>query len=893
MRGIIKRGLFSIVILFVSFGVCPTAVAGSFCDYPGEDCGALIQHLFVGNPDMPILFVIEENHADLAVQWQVACAIEMIAMTLKWEQPILLIEGSDPRQLSLLSEQVLRAEPRWRIAVAEAWFELGWLSGAELAAIRLPNLPVWGVEEAFGPERLSHWEALQAQEDAWARMIPLWKQLCYLDLNVFIATLEVVACIESCEEPLVEGLPLKEMVEGLSERLAAGEALRDVLNKLKFTPPSDSYAKRNDELEIAKQNLLKAVVSAASANNMLDQNEAEKLLRLYEVAHVATEIRHQVLINNISKILREGKTMVGILVIGVGHTSRLTEELGQQGFSYIVITPTAITGTTPAREASRFDQILERQHRGDKHLDPMTRWLARDMFKPSLILTNPASAESFSVSCGLLQMAERALRGEQVSGWAKGAVIEAIEVVRTPQLIRISVVGKSGRSFVWELPYNFVLTESAARELIKHTLQALEADKLLEKREDGFFTPSVHVYLEPDGMHGGAFLSHKPNKSTLVVKAVPLNLPRSAEELLQEYRKAIQEYEEAVRQGLPQSERRARFLAVLQVLDVLQPVVTLLNPLLDDLKIPKDQIVPVVLSMARISTEVALREINFTQLAVIARLVQKPNFDRRLLFVKCGLEPGVQVGSPERWLVSTLSNVHAWAPTQKHIAVIVVPTEGTEEEWNSNPFAQYLARWGVTLGDYRTYILPAVQEAIQAIGSDNVMQPSNFDEFLTQLEESLKNIDNATVTLTFVGHRVADKEGFYIHFKANGSEEPLDVVISKIQQLQEQGKIPGTIHLEFNLIICSAEKEAVPELLMGLPARLVLSSPHEVGLVTNMKLLAEEANRLRKGKLLYEAYLEAMEALVRTILEGSDVPSLLLLEPSARSDGERSETGVG
>ena len=887
MVRIIKRGLFSIVILFVFSGVCPIAVAGGF-----EDCSALVQHLFVGNPDMPILFVIEENHADLAVQWQVACAVEMVVIILEREPPLLLIEGSNPRQLSLLSEQVLRTEPQWRMAAAEAWFELGWLSGAELAAIRLPNLLVWGVEEAFGPERLRHWEALQDEKSAWARIIPLWEQLRYLDFDVFLATLEVIGRIKILEKPLIEGLPLKEMAESLSEQLAAGEPLRDVLSKLKFTPPSDSYAKRNDELKMARQKLFKAVVSAALANNKLDQNEAEELLRLHEVAHMAAKIRHQALINNISKILREGKTRVGILVIGAGHTSELIEELGQQGFSYVVITPTAITGTTPAREADRFVQILERQHRGDKHLDPMTRWLASEMFKPSLILTNPASLESFSASCGLLQMADRALRGEKVSEWPKGAVIEAIEVVRTPQLIRISVVGKSGRSFVWELPHNFILTESAARELIKHTLQALEADNLLEKREDGFFTPSVHVYLEPDGMHGGAFLSYKLNRSTFIVKAVPLNLPRSAEELLQEYRKTIRDYEEAVREGLPQSECRARFLAVLQVLDVLQPVVILLNQLLEDLKIPKDQIVPVVLSMARISSEGAFREINFTQLATIARLVQKPHFDRTLMFVKCGLEPDVQIGSPERWLLSTLSNVHAWAPTQKHIAVFVVPTEGTEEEWNNNPFAQYLAEMGVTLEAYREHILPAVQEAIQAIGSDNVIQPSNLEEFLTQLEESLKNIENATVTLTFVGHRVADKEGLYIHFKTSGSEEPLDVVISKIQQLQEQGKIPGTINLEFNLIICSAEKEAVPGLLMGLPARLVLSSAHEVGLVTSMKLLAEEAEGLRKGTPLYEAYLNAMESFVRAILEGKALPSFTQPEPSARNDGEKCETGV-
>lgn len=878
--------LVRVLVLFIGFVTFQPserwqgAKAGELRD---SKCTAVVQHeVFIGDANNPILFIIEENHAGLSVQRQVAWAIEMVANVA--ERPVLLVEGSDPCRFPIFGAQAVAVELRWRKAVAEAWFELAFLSGAELAAVRLPDLRVWGVELARGPERVAHWNALQDGARAWDEMISLWQRLREQkieDLYVLLGELYLYFALEELKAPIVEGLPLMDVVKELSEKLSSGDSLYHALKSLGVAPPDNSFSARWHAVEEAKRAFFKAVVKAAFANGLIGQDEVEELLKRHEGMNEAAKPRYQVIVRNVKDALKIENSTAGILVIGAAHTSNLIQHLRDEGISYVVITPTLLAAVTPGRELERFDQILELQQRKDGNLDPMTRRFALGYYKPSLILANPRSSESFSGFCMLLQIADRALRGEAVPSIRSGDVIESVRVVKTPQGVEMSVVGRSRRSFTWKLPRGFALTDSAAHQLITHTMEALEAGALLRQRADRFFSPAVHFYLEPDGAHGGAFISYMPDASTLVIQAVPFELPTNAEKMLKDYSSAVKRAPIKELQLTKENVQRLQPEFLFRPIQFLLPIVDSLNRILDELGISKDQVVPVVLRMARISDEAMLRDINFTWLFAIAREADLRGFERRLMFVKCGLEPDVEVGSPERWLPSTLLNVHAWSSTQRHIIVLTIPTEGTQQEWNTNPFAQYLTDQGWTLEDYNRYVLPAVKEVIQVVGSNNALRPLDLNDFFVKLEASLKGVKDATVTLSFVGHHVAGKEGLFIHFRGSGSEVPLDTIVSTIQWLQRQGRIPRSVHLEFNVIVCSAEKEAASKFLMELPARLVLAAPQEVGLVTNMRLLLEEASRLGQKKPLYIAYIEGLEALARDIFDGHDQPSTEVTQPSA------------
>lgn len=869
---------------------------------------ALIQHeVFVGEPDKPVLFVIEEDHASLAVQQDVASAIQLIAAVLP--EAVLLIEGSEPKGLDFAARAAEIADPMWMVVTAEAWFELGWLSGAELAGLRLPELAVWGVEHPSGAERTAHWEALQQQPNVWDKAFTLYEKLRQVwdleallvalwlveegvlteegvrelvapwDWDAFVASLMLIEAAEALEEPLVDGLHLEEAMGQVSDRMervrSAYQALADLRDEL--DPVADSYSARWEEWQTVRQRFFKALVTAAVEYDLLDREEKEDLLCRFDQAQdelsATAARRHGNIIENSANALDQEDSDGGILVIGAGHTSELTAALRNEGISHVVVTPVSLATRTPAREKARFEELHDRWWEG-KPVDPVTEWLTQGAFNPPLTLSDPRSLEAFSAMSLLLETAHSALRDRPVPAVPAGDVVEQVKVVRTPQSFEISVVGRSGRSFIWELRHDFPLTAPAARELVKHVFEALEAGELVMPRADGFFSPAVHLYLEPDGVHGGAFVSYMPDSSTLVTRVASLELPAPASALLEEHQHLLR---------VPSIEHLDDLLRPIKVL---RPVVDSLNRTLDELGIPHDQLVPVVLRWGRISDEARLRDINFTLLAEVARQLGIEGFERPLLFVKPGMERDsehIKVGSPERLLASTLANVHAWAATQKHIAVFTIPTEGSEEEWANNPFAQYLVQYmGVDLEWYDSNILrPYVEVAIYAIGPENVLQPRNLDQFMEQLEAALADVPDATVTLSLVAHKVEERPGLWVHFRDSESEVPFYRVVSEIRLLQEQGRIPASANLEFNVIVCSAEEGAVPQFIKQLDARLVLASPHEIGVATNMRLLAMEATRLGQGMPAYQAYLEAVEALVREFLQGVDIPSLLLTEPYA------------
>ncbi len=855
---------------------------------------ALIQpEMSIGEADDPVFFIIEENHASLAVQQEVGRAIQIVARVIP--DVVVLIEGTAPGELDLSPPELDVVSQEWKLATAEAWFELGWLSGVEMASLTDPELTVWGAEVPGSQARVDHREALNQRGDAQNESFSLFERWrddtpgygTEHDEELFEAATSLVAALVASEAPLTEGMPLDEAMRRVSDHLLTDRTLHRALSRLaeEHEPATDTHVARTATEREAWRRFFEASVRAAEGQGLVETAEAEELLERYWNAHEREEDararRHRDILESSLQALREAGSNVGALVIGAGHTSELTTYLRDRGITHVVITPVSLSAVTPTREIARFEELLDRWEEGNP-AEPISEWLTQSGFKASVTLADERSLETFSAVCLLLEAADRALRGESVVDIAAGHVIDRVEFERTAEAVVIKVFGTGQRSLVWELPHDFRLTESAAAELVKHTLESTEAGSLLKPREeDGFFSPAAHIYLEPDGIHGGAFVSHMPDAETLVTQAVPLTLPASAQEVVWEHGQELQ---------APSREHLDDLLAPAAIL---RPVAELLNRTLDDLGIPDDAVTPVVLRMGRVSDEEIIRDINFTVLAEIARRADIEGFRRRLMFVKCGLEQDserILVGNPERLLASALANAHAWGKTQRHVAVFTIPTEGTQSEWRANPYARYLEeqlrkQYGFSPAEarawYEDHMLPHVEAAMRQIGDDNILQPETLEELVEQLEGALHDVGDAAVSITLVGHRLEGEPGTWVHFRGEESGKPLEAVVSEIRTLQDRGVIPASAKLDFNVLVCSAEEEAAPRFIKDLRARLVLASPREIGVATNMKLLRHQAAGLAEGLPTYLAYFRAVESVVEAFFT-DEVPSLELNEPSVK-----------
>jgi hypothetical protein len=851
---------------------------------------ASVQHpIFVGDPEKPVLVVIEESHAGLAVQSNCTMAIEALLATSV--SHVLLVEGTAPERVDL-SSMFGAGEELYRMAAAEAWFELGWLTGVEIAALRHPSVPLYGVENPQGPERLAHLEARRAYEKAFDDVLGHVNKLYTLLVKggrvpapVEQALKKRDQAYDALVQPPAGALPLELLTETLGRGQAQGLPVHQTLKELqqRFSGAETTFSELRVRYEEAHEDLFIAIIEAAESQGLLDVSSArqslEKLRQARSNKESAQGARDRLMITNATKILANLRASIGILVVGVGHTLQLTADLQRVGISYVVVTPNALEQEIAEREMEWFERHLS------KEPSPIEKWLGKG-YKPELYLATPQGRKTFATGVALLELLNRALHGEPVSVPAH-TLIRTVTVTPLPEKVSLYIQGLSGNSLHLTFPTALELTKMTAKEVALHLLEALEAIDLLRPREDGFFTPAVHLYLEPDGRRGGAFVSYVSG-STLSTEIVPFDLPSPAVDMLKAYEDVVAApppgiTREEIVQGQPQSLLRPVF--------ILQPVIATLNRVLDELRIPKNQIVPVALRMARISGEAYLRDINFTELLGFVRKAGLSGFERRLMLVKSALEHDselIKIGSPERPLSSTLKNVHAWGATAKHVAVFTIPT--SEEEWTDNDFAQHLGEdkreW------YKRTVLPVVEEAINAIGKENVLEPQNLNELLVGLKKVLADATDATVTLTFVGHKVAGREGLVLHFKGRGSEAPLNQVVQEIRLMQERGSIPKSAQLEFNVIVCSAEAEAAETFVKQLGARLVLASPHALGVIMNLKLLTLQARKLRQGIPGYQAHLEAMEELIQNILDGRlEPPSLEMPAPSAREENDEASAG--
>lgn len=856
---------------------------------------ASIQHeVFVGNAAKPVLIVCEENHASLEVQRNCQLAIEELKTA--GIRPVLLAEGTSPTWIEL-SEIFNVGSPSFRLAATEAWFELGWLSGIEMAALQGSSLPLFGVEDlnlkAEHEEELSReiraWYDLCKELDSLLQEFPGEISLDCADRSAqgfhFPQNLEsefpqIHSALERArqaeaafEQPVGGALPLQEATRILQQKLNQGTSVREALAELQqdFSGARLTFSTRYAEWGESLDGLYDTIINSARQAG-LDVSKAEELHRTYHrrqaEADTAGNERHGPIVANAQQALTSEGSKVGILAIGAAHTAHLKEVLRDQAISYLVVTPDPLglrLFTTPRRERESF----QRNSRENPPPTPLESWL-RGAIKPELILADPEKQEALATDIALVRGIHRALRGEIVDVPA-GLLIKDFSARSIPEGMEISVEAVSGRQLRLQFPSGFKLTEVTAKQLIRHLMEALDARNWLKPR-DHFFSPATHIYFEPmdGGFRGGAFISYMLDGDTLSMKTVQFEIPRSIDEMIGAYRDTLRR-SLGILAANPNKVRNRQPADLFAPLTILDPVVAVFKDALDELGVPEGQIVPIVLRLAPVEGQnvSSLREVDFTLLATLARLSGVEGYERRLLFVNSGLEPDsdwIRVGGWERPLPTVLANVHRWASTAKHIAVFTIPT--TAKEWEGNPYAEYLEAAGWTHEEYVQDILPYVRNAIEAIGLENVVEPLTQGELFAQLEAKLQDARDAAITLTLVAHRQEGQEPV-IHFKKEGNV-PLKDVLEGLMRLQKEGKIPGSAQLEFNVLVCSIGREGAEGFLKQLGARLVLGSPHAIGLATNSVLLARLASKMKEeGKPLYQAHFEAQEEILREVLTKS------------------------
>lgn len=847
-----------------------------------EEYGYIQHEIFLGEPDMPVLLVIEEDHANLAVQAEIARIIEGLFQT--GLQFLVLVEGSPPAPLEL-QELVDIADPAVVDVVTAAWFEEGWLSGVEVAALSTGGrIRVVGLEPPDSAERVAHREAMDLAdfyEQVLAHLVGLLKFSWEVRGSLPIEVTEAWNAVEKAGQDLSLGGDSGERFSKLLEAIATGveqgidpyqivAQLRDVV-----APSEVNYSQLYDAYESALVAYFNTVIEAAPREEAPLVSGARELwyrlfAALYEDLDISQEARSFATDLQILKALMEiwiqckndelkyrnqrdeaivGKLLeelsthgyrTGLMVVGAGHTANLKRILKEQRISYVIITPRSLGAPTPRQEVEWYYRLIERQ-------SPMP-WFLEGIFKPQMLLSLPEGREAFATALSLSEGLRKALASEQP---LSAGAIQRSEVSIVGNSVKVEYGSESDRVLEITLPRDFPLTETAITQLNKHLLEISYADECLQQ------FPAVHVYLEPDGRSGGAFITWA-TRGRVHVTGVRFDLGgQSMEELLAPFQ--VGAFDVSFVRRHPEVLLEARV--------ILDPITRALNVALEELGIAPEQVARVAV---RTSSQ-ELRELPWDTLAILAREMGVEGYERPLLFVKSALADDyehIRGEDKEQVLAITLRHIASWGPPGSHLVVMTIPRN--EDEWASgNFFASHLKGEGWTWEKYKEEELPYIEQFVETVrgSGGKVIEPSTLGEFIEGLQSRLEGVEQGVVTITLVSHRVNKATEPMIHFKGAGSAVPVSTVVQAIQYLKLAELIPS-VDLRFNFIVCQGQ-EAAPLLASELDSPAVLTSPRPLSVSTSMVFMKRLFSELQSGLAWWEAYYRAKEWFIDVVLNSS------------------------
>jgi len=849
-----------------------------------EECGYVQHEIFLGDPTMPVLFVVEEAHANLAAQFEVAQIIEGLSRTgLEF---LVLVEGSPPTVLEL-GELMDLADPAVVNVTAAAWFEEGWLSGVELAALSSGGrLQVMGLEPPTSPERVAHQEALD-RADFYKLIVSHLTSLLKFSWKVQSSVLREIAdawdAVEGAERALYESGQRGERFSSLSEAIvtavAEGVEPYQILAPLRnaVTPGGVNHSQLFDAYESAEISYFNAVIEAAFREEVSLATGARELwtqlfTALYKDLEIPSEYRSfetdlrvlktltevwaqykrdelearnrrdEAMVERLLEELSSRGYRTGLMVVGAGHTANLKRVLEEQGISYVIITPRSLGAPTPWREVEWNDRLLASE---DSAQSPWP-WFLEDIFKPEMLLYLPEGRGAFATALSLSDSLRKALAGGQP---VSAGAIQRSAVSTVGNSVSVEYVSESGRVLEITLPQDFPLTDTAFTQLNKHLLEIGNAAEYLQR------FPAVHVYLEPDGRSGGAFITWT-TQERMHVTCVRFDLSdHSMEELLEPFQ--VGAFDVSFVREHPE--------ALLDARVILDPITCALNAALEELGVAPEEVVRVAIRTG--SQE--LRELPWDTLTILAREMGIEGYERPLLFVKSALADDyehIRGEDKEQVLAITLRHIASWLPPANHLVVMTIP--GSEEEWAmGNPFAQYLINdEGWTWEQYQKEELPYIEQFVETVRSSGgeVIEPNTLGEFIEGLRSSLEGVEHGVVTITLVSHRVNDAAEPMIHFKGTESAVPVSTVVEAIQVL----KLAASVDLRFNFIVCQGQ-EAAPLLVSELDSPAVLTSSRSLGVSTSMVFMSKLFSELQSGLAWWEAYYRAKEWFIDAVLNSS------------------------
>jgi len=821
-----------------------------------EECGSIQHEIFLGEPDMPVVFVVEENHANLAVQAEVARIIERLFQA--GLQFLVLVEGSPPAPLGL-HELVDIADPTVVNAVTAAWFEEGWLSGVEVAALSSGgSLPVVGLEPPDSAERIAHREAMDLADlykGIVAHLVGLLKFSWEVQGSLPTDVAEAWKAVEEAKQALSLGGGNGERFNILLETIAAGvkqgidpyriiARLRDVV-----TPSKVNHSQLYDAYESALVAYFNVVIEAASREEVPLATELKEWTQVWTQykrdESEARNRRDEAMVKRLLQELSSHGYRTGLLVVGAGHTANLIRILEERGISYVIITPRSLGAPTPRREVEWNYRLLAPEDPGQL---PMP-WFLEGVFKPQMLLSLPEGREAFATALSLSEGLRKALAGGQP---LSAGAIQRNEVSTVGNSVKVEYESESGRVLEITLPRDFPLTETAITQLNKHLLEIGYADEYLQQ------FPAVHVYLEPDGRSGGAFITWA-TQGRVHVTGVRFDLGGyTMEELLEPFQVGTVDVSFVRRH--PETLLNARV--------ILDPIARALNVALEELGIAPEEVVRVAV---RTSSQ-ELREFPWDTLAILAREMGVERYERPLLFLKSALADDyehISSEDKEQVLAITLRHIASWGPLGKHLVVMTIPRN--EEEWaEENPFAQYLINdKGWTWEKYQEEELPYIEQFVETVLSSGgeVIEPSTLGEFIEGLRSHLEGVEQGVLTITLVSHRKDEATEPMVHFKGAESAVPVSTVVQAIQYLKLAELIPS-VDLRFNFIVCQGQ-EAVPLLVSELDSPAVLTSPRPLDVSTSMVFMKRLFSELQSGLAWWEAYYRAKEWFIDAVLNSS------------------------
>lgn len=255
-----------------------------------------------------------------------------------------------------------------------------------------------------------------------------------------------------------------------------------------------------------------------------------------------------------------------------------------------------------------------------------------------------------------------------------------------------------------------------------------------------------------------------------------------------------------------------------------------------------------------------LRDTNFNLICAILEAQGVDYVTPDVLFVHSAFQEDRLMETP---LGRTLHNLHSYGRSDREIAIVLAPEpDVTLDEWKSHFYAQTLVeQWGCSQSEARSRYIEEYGSSIEQLVSQvgDAIFPDNTRHMGELLASLLTDTLTASITITLLAH-TDDEGGLCVAFP--DGLESLDAFLWALEDLQRSGILPSASSLEFNVLACSYGVSGAEYTLGMLGSRLVLASPHSIGLLEASRFHDSVAAGMQEGLPLHEAYLRVIQEII-------------------------------